>query len=190
MEKIVVELEAKTDKALKGIEKVGKEVEDLNKEVVGSNKRTEKSLKGVETASKKTAGGIKAIGTTLKAIGIGLVISALATLKEMFSQNQKAVDFFNVAFETASVVVNQVVTAFVNVYEAVAKSSENFDALGKVISGLITIGLTPLKLGFFSIKLALEEAQLIWEKSFFGGNDNKKIAELNLSIIETKFAIT
>ena len=37
MEKIIVELEAKTDKALKGIEKVGKEVEDLNKEVVADS---------------------------------------------------------------------------------------------------------------------------------------------------------
>ena len=190
MEKIIVELEAKTDKALKGIEKVGKEVEDLNKEVVGSNKRTEKSLKGVETASKSAAGGIKAIGTTLKAIGIGLLISALATLKEMFNQNQKAVDFFNVAFETAAIVVGQVVTAFVNVYEAVAKSSENFDALGKVVSGLITLGLTPLKLSFYAIKLAVQEAQLIWEKSFFGGNDKETIAELTLSILETKAAFS
>ena len=33
MEKIIVELEAKTDKALKGIDSVAKSVEDLNKAI-------------------------------------------------------------------------------------------------------------------------------------------------------------
>ncbi len=189
MEKIVVELEAKTDKAIKGIDEIGKEVKSLNKEVVDSNKKTERSLKGVETASKKTANGIKAIGNTLKAIGIGVVISALATLKEMFSQNQKAVDFFNLAFETASVVVNQVVDAFVNVYTSVSKSTENFNALGKVLKGVLNIAVTPLKLSFYAIKLAIQESQLVWEKSFFGDKDPKVLAELTLAILETKSAI-
>jgi hypothetical protein len=189
MEKIIVELEAKTDKALKGIDNVAKSVEDLNKEVVGSNKATEKSLKGVEKTSKSVAGGVRKIGGALKAIGIGLVIAALSTLKDMFEGNQKAVDFFNVAFETASIVVGQVVTAITNVYEAVAKSSENFNALGKVMSGLLTIAVTPLKLGFFGIKLAIQQAQLIWEQSFFGGNDNDKIAALTIDILETKNAL-
>ena len=34
MEKIIVELEAKTDKAIKGIDKLQKVLKDLNKEVV------------------------------------------------------------------------------------------------------------------------------------------------------------
>ena len=38
MEKIIVELEAKTDKALKGIDNVAKSVEDLNKATTESNK--------------------------------------------------------------------------------------------------------------------------------------------------------
>ena len=189
MEKIIVELEAKTDKALKGIDNVAKSVEDLNKEVVGSNKATEKSLKGVEKTSKSVAGGVRKIGGALKAIGIGLVIAALSTLKDMFEGNQKAVDFFNVAFETASIVVGEVVTALTNVYEAVAKSSENFDALGKVMGGLLTIAVTPLKVGFFGIKLAIQQAQLIWEQSFFGGNDKDKIKELQIGILETKTAL-
>ena len=189
MEKIIVELEAKTDKALKGIDGVAKSVEELGKEVSDSNKSTTKSLKGVESASKGVAKGVKAVGTGLKAIGLGLIISALGTLKDLFEQNQKAVDFFSVAFETASIVVGQMVTAFTNVYESVAKSSENFDALGKVMSGLLTVAITPLKLSFYAIKLAIQEAQLGWEKSFLGDKNPQTIKNLTLDILETKGAI-
>ena len=186
MEKIIIDLEAKTDKAVKGIDKVAKEVQELNKEVVSSNKDTAKSLKGVEKASKSAAGGIKAIGTTLKAIGIGLVISALASLKDLFSQNQKVVDVFNVAFETLGQLVSQTVNAFTDIYNALTQTKGQFDALGKVIGGLTTIYMTPLKLAFYGIKLAVQEAMLAWEQSFFGGKDKDTIKELNLSILETK----
>jgi hypothetical protein len=186
MEKIIVELEAKTNKALKGIDEVAKSVEDLNKEVVSSNKATEKSLKGVESASKDAAGGIKAIGTTLKAIGIGLIISALGTLKEMFSQNQKAVDLFNTVFETASIVVGEVVSAFTNIYDALTQSTDQFDAFGKVVKGALDYVFAPLKLTFYAIKLALQAAQLAWEESFFGDGDPTRIKELNANIQETK----
>ena len=186
MEKVVVELQAKTDKALKGIEQVAKGVEDLNKEVVNSNKDTAKSLKGVERASKAAAGGIKAIGTGLKAIGIGLVVAALTTLKDLFSQNQKVVDTFNVIFETSAQVVGQVSTAFVDIYNALTKSTDQLDALGKVVSGLITISFVPLKLAFYGVKLGIDTAMLAWENSFLGDKDPETIKALNLSIIETK----
>jgi len=189
MEKIIIDLEAKTDKALKGIDGVAKSVEELGKEVSDSNKATTNSLKGVEKASKGVAKGVKAVGTGLKAIGLGLIIGALGTLKELFEQNQKAVDFFSVAFETASVVVGQMVTAFTNVYESVAKSSENFDALGKVMSGILTVAINPFKLSFYAIKLAIQEAQLGWEKSFLGDKNPKTIKNLTLDILETKGAI-
>ena len=186
MEKIIIDLEAKTDKALKGIDKVARSVETLNKEVVDSNKATEKSLKGVEGASKDVAGGIKAIGSTLKAIGIGLVIAALSTLKELFSQNQKIVDIFNTTFEAAAIVVGQVTAAFSDIYNALNKSTNQFDALGKVMSVILTLVLTPFKASFYGIKLAVETAQLAWEKSFFGDNDPETIKALNIAIKETK----
>lgn len=109
MEKIIVELEAKTDKALKGIDSVAKSVEDLNREVVNSNKDTAKSLKNVETSSGQAAKGIRGIGNALKAAGIGLAIAAFATLKDIFMQNQKAADFFNTSFEVVSIAFNDFV---------------------------------------------------------------------------------
>lgn len=114
MEKIIVELEAKTDKALKGIDSVAKSVEDLNKEVVSSNKDTAKSLKNVESASGQVAKGVKGIGNALKAAGIGLAIAALTTLKEVFMQNQKAADFFNTSFEVVSIAFNDFVNFIID----------------------------------------------------------------------------
>ena len=109
MEKIIVELEAKTDKALKGIDGVAKSVGDLNKATTESNKNTAKSLKEVEKSSNIAAKGIRGIGNALKAAGIGLAIAAFATLKEIFMQNQKAADFFNTSFEVVSIAFNDFV---------------------------------------------------------------------------------
>ena len=189
MEKVIVELEAKTGKALKGIDGVAKSVEGLNKEVVNSNKDTAKSLKNVDSASKSAAKGIKSVGVGLKALGIGLVIAALATLKELFSQNQKVVDVFNIAFETAGQIVGQVSTAFTDVYNALTKSTDQFDALGKVASGVVTIALTPFKNAFYAIQLAVQSTQLAWEKSVFGDKNPETIEALNKSILETKVNI-
>ena len=186
MEKVVIELEAKTDKALKGIDNVAKGVEDLNKTVTKGNKDTADGLKSVEKSSNLVGKGIKGIGTAIKAAGIGLVIGLLATLKDLFEQNQKAVDLFNVVFETSANVVGQVVNAFTDIYDALTKSTDQFDALGKVVKGVLTLAITPLKLNFYAIKLALQEAMLAWEDSFLGGQDKDKIKQLNLSIIETK----
>ena len=188
-EKIVIDLEAKTDKAIKEIEKVSESITELNQEVVKGNKNTSKSLDSVEKSANSVSKGIKGFGLALKAAGIGLVISALTSMKEIFSQNQRVVDVFSTAFETFSIVVNQVVTALVNTYDAIAKSSENFNGLSKVLSGLMTIGITPLKLGFYAIKLGIQQAQLAWEESFFGGKDNEKIKELNIGITETRKAL-
>ena len=186
MEKIIVELEAKTNKALKGIDNVAKSVSDLNKEVVSSNKKTAESLNGIQKVTKTVTKGIKGLGTGLKALGLGLIISSLDTLKDLFSQNQKVVDLFTTAFEFAGQMVSQVTTAVTDIYDALTQTTGQFDALGKVISGVVTIGLTPLKLTFYGIKLAVQEAMLAWENSFLGGKDEETIKQLNLSITETR----
>ena len=186
MEKVVIELEAKTDKALKGIDNVAKSVEDLNKTVTKGNKDTAAGLKDVEKSSNLVGKGVKGIGTALKAAGIGLIIGLLSTLKDLFEQNQKAVDLFNVVFETSANVVGQVVNAFTDIYDALTQSNEQFDALGKVMGGILTLVLTPFKNTFYGIKLALQSAQLAWEESFFGDKDPETIKSLNESILETR----
>lgn len=105
-QKYTIELEAKADKALDGIEELKKEIERLNKEVVQSNKKTEEGIKGVEDASKGAAKSLRGIGTAIKAIGIGLLLEAFNFFKETIGENQKSLDLFNTVFETMSLAFN------------------------------------------------------------------------------------
>lgn len=183
MEKIILELEAKSDKAISEIEELKKEIEGLQKQTQEGNKKTEKSFNVLG----KTLGGISKLFKG--ALGIGIVVQAFKMLKDIFMQNQKVADTFKNVIETASIVFNELVGVLVNVYENVTKSKDSFDALGKVVKGLLTVAFTPLKLAFFSIKLGVQQAQLAWEQSFFGGKDPDKIADLIIGINETKAAI-
>jgi hypothetical protein len=104
--KIVVDLEAKTDKAVKEIADLKKEIQKLNKEVAEGNKDTKAGLQEVEKASDKTAGGVKKIGTGLKALGIGIIVAAFAKFTEVLNQNQKVADIFSTTFEVLSLAFN------------------------------------------------------------------------------------
>ena len=187
-----VNIEVNTKKGQKEIKDLNKSIEGVNFEVKDANKSNSDFVDGFSKGGKKASKGVgliskgfKGLGIAIKAAGIGLVISALASLKDIFSQNQKVVDAFSTIFETFSIVANQVVTAVINVYESVSKSSENFDALGKVLGSILKIALTPFKLAFFGIKLAIQTAQLGWEESFFGDKDPETIKELRAKIKQT-----
>ena len=187
-----IELNVDSNGAQADFGKLADAIQELNKSFSKFSENTKDGLEDVKSGAEKSTKGIgglgkgfKGLGTAMKAAGIGLVISALVGLKEVFSQNQKIVDVFSTAFETFSIVANQVVSAVINVYEAVSKSSENFNGLGEVLGSVIKIGITPLKLGFYAIKLALQTAQLAWEKSFFGDKDPETIKRLNAEIEET-----
>ena len=186
-----INIDVNSKNATKGVDELGKSVEDLNSSL-NETEKADVSIEKIGKSSKKSSKavrlvskGFKGLGVAIKAAGIGLVISALVGLKEIFSQNQKIVDVFSTALETFSIVANQVVTAVINVYEAVSKSSENFNGLGEVLGSLLKIALTPLKLSFYAIKLALQTAQLAWEQSFFGDKDPETIERLKAGIKET-----
>tara|TARA_R110002111_G_scaffold219870_2_gene282036 strand:- start:9560 stop:11461 length:1902 start_codon:yes stop_codon:yes gene_type:complete len=185
-----------TDQAEKPTEDLKKSFDGLNDTIKDSGKVSKKTVEDTGKASKKSSKsvgllskGFKGIGTAIKAAGIGLVIGLIASLTAALAGNQKIMDAVNTVFETVSIIMAQVSNAIVTVYESVAKSSENFNGLSAVMKGLLTIAITPLKLAFFAIKLAIQEGQLAWEKSFFGGNDKDKIKELTLGVLETKKSI-
>jgi hypothetical protein len=46
-----------------------------------------------------------------------------------------------------------------------------------------------MKLAFFNIKIGVQQAQLAWENSIFGGKDANTIKELNADILETQTAL-
>ena len=169
MAKEVLEMEVKSN-----IGEVAKDTEKLD----GATKKASKGFKGMGTA-------IKGVGMALKAAGIGLVVALFVALQEALQRNQKVMNAVNTVMTTVSTTFNQVANVLVDVYDWVTKSSDRFDGLTKVISGLMTIALTPLKLSFYAIKLGVEGAMLAWEDSFLGGGDEAKIAALRLSMAET-----
>ena len=134
---IIIDLEAKTDKATREIADLKKEIQKLNKEVAQGNQDTKAGLQGVQTASNKTAGGVKKIGTALKGLGIGLIVAAFAKFTEVLQSNQKVADFFNTTFEVLSLAFNDffnfifdnvggVVNAFKSIFNDPVESIKSF----------------------------------------------------------------
>ena len=168
------------------IKDIGDEAEKTGDKVGEVGKSASKSKKGFATMAK----GLKAVGGALKAAGIGLIVALVAGLTEAFSRNKRIMDGVSVVLGTIQEVFTQVADALIATYDAVAQSSENFDALGKVMGGILTLILTPYKLTFFGIQIALQKAQLAWEDSFFGGGDEEKMEQLRLDIEDTKTSIS
>lgn len=168
-----------------GLKQVTQDRKKANKELAKTVKESKKSAKGFNLMKK----GLKAVGVGFKALGIGLIVSLVAGLTEAFSRNKKIMDSISIILGTVGNVFSQITDALVNTYEAVSKSSENFDALGKVLGGILGVVINPLKFAFFSIKLGIQESMLAWENSFLGGKDAEKIKELNADILETKSSI-
>jgi len=189
--KIEFEFELKYKEAAKNLDEFQKEYAKLEKEVETANKKTEDALKKVEKSAKDGAKGVKKVGASIKTLAkatgiIFLLQKAFEFVSSAIQENQEVMDGLNTIFQTAQIIFNEVVNVFVDVYKSVSSATENFDALGKVISGIVTIALTPFKLAFYGITLAVQEAQLMWEKSIFGDGDPKTIKELNLAITETQ----
>jgi len=184
---VVINFETKGgDKAEKTTKQVNKNTENLDKNAKKSNRSFSSLASG---GLKKLNSGLKAIGASLKALGLGLIIGLVAQLTSVLSKNQKVVDTVNEIFQTISITFNQVFTALTDAYKAANQATGGFDALGKVISGLLTIAVTPLKISFNGLKLAVLETQLAWEKSVFGDNDQNTIKELNESIKQTRLEV-
>lgn len=101
MKEVTYKLNVETNSAVKEVDDLNKSLETTNNEVSGL-KTSGKALGALKTGAKGVAGGFKMMGTALKAAGIGLALAAFATLKELFEQNQKVVDVFNIAFESLS----------------------------------------------------------------------------------------
>jgi hypothetical protein len=187
-QKIEVEFELKYKEAVKNLDEFQKEYSKLEKEVVSANKKTAESLEKVEKGAKDGAKGIKKVGISIgnlaKASGIIFLLQkAFEFVSSAIQENQAVMDSLNVVFDTAQAVFNQVVNVFVDIYKNVSSATENFDALGKVMSSLITLVINPFKAQFFALKLAFEAVQLAYEKMF---GDEESIKRVSDEIDKTK----
>lgn len=177
-------------KLVADVEALQKSLDDVKESLEENGKAAEASNSKLAGGLKKVSKGFKGVGLAMKAMGIGLVIEAFNFLKEIMMQNQTVIDGVAIATETMGVLFNQITSVVTDVFNAVSKSSEGFEGLQKVISGLMTIAITPLKLAFYGIILAAQEAQLAWEESFLGDNDPETIKLLNEKLVETKANLT
>ena len=179
---LILDVKTNIDDAAKDAEKLGDNIEKAKDQTEGLEDATKKGSGGF----KKMGVAVKGFGMALKAAGIGLIIAAFVALKEALGRNQKIMNSVNSVMTTISTTFNQVVDVLVDVYTWVTESSDRFDGLKKVIGGLLTIALTPLKMSFYAIKLAVQAAMLAWEDSFLGGGDEEKMAQLRADIADTK----
>jgi len=182
-EKIVVDIEFQTN-----VSKISKDLESVKDSLAETNENLEdiaKTGKSTDGALGKIGKGFKGVGLAMKTLGVGLIIEAFKFLKDILMQNQTVMDGVSIVTETLGVVFNQITSVVTDVFDAVSESSEGFEGMKKVIGGLMTIAISPLKLAFFGITKAVQEGQLAWEQSFFGDGDPETIAQLNEKLAET-----
>ena len=184
-------LNKKIEELEKNLGGVQKETADVGKEAKKTGGIISKAfggLKKVVTApfelAKKAAGGL---GTILKGgLGFGLVTAAVDKLSESFNANQKVVDAVSKVLATLSIIFNKIAESVFSTVEEQSKLNGGFDATKKVLGGLIS-GVLLTFVGIIQgITLGVQEAQLAWEKSFFGDKDEKTIDELNKKIAVTR----
>ena len=108
MAKEILELEVKSD-----IGKTTKEADRLAKSIDKSTANT-KELRDASNMGVigfgKLRNAVTMVGTALKALGVGLLIAAFATLKSLFEQNQRVLDFFNTSFKATSILFRDLFT--------------------------------------------------------------------------------
>jgi hypothetical protein len=175
-EKVGVDIVVNTGDSDKKLKQTKNQIEDIG----DSAKKSEKEAKQASSAFGSLGNAIKSLGI------ISVIAGAFNFFKEALSKNQKVADAVSAVFNTIATIVNTLVEIFINVTSEVGKSTNGFEALGKVLGGILTLAITPLKLAFDGIKLVISEIQLAWEKSPLGDKDQTTIQELTKSINATK----
>jgi len=164
-----------------------KEIEALKKEL----EEVKDSFQKLQEDSKKTEKGLSKFGKVLGNIGkaggiIFLLEKAFEGLKAAINSNQQVADAFNLVMGTIGQVFSEVANVLVSVVTNLTSTTENFDALGRVVSNVFKIAIAPFKLAIDGLALGFYNAQLAWEQSFLGSGDTEKIEALNSKIDETK----
>jgi hypothetical protein len=150
------------------------------------DKLSDKTQEATKSA-KQGQGAFSSLGNTIKSLGVVTAIAgAFNFFKDALSKNQVVADSVAAVFNTISTIISTLVDIFIDVTSEVGKNTNGFAALGKVLSAVFTLAVTPLKLAFDGLKLVINEIQLAWEKSPLGDKDQKVIKELTENINKTK----
>ena len=184
MEKITVELEAKTGKAEASIKDVVDAIKDMtaaNKEASEEqSKGQSKLLKGTKALGK----GFKGVGLAMKAAGFAIIMKIVDKLSESLMRNQQVADTVETIFTTVGIVFKQISDVLIDVFKNVSDATGGFDALQKVLGGALSISINLIVGSIQLMTLGVKKAQLAWEESFLGDGNPETIKKLNSEIEE------
>tara|TARA_R110001632_G_scaffold437_5_gene1430 strand:+ start:462 stop:2402 length:1941 start_codon:yes stop_codon:yes gene_type:complete len=195
MEKFTLEIEAKLDKATKGVENLTEEITNLKEAQSEQVEGLKKQVKDLSTeqgkatkAVKGLSAGFKGVGLAMKAAGIGLVLALFNKLGEAMMKNQKVADAVETVFAAVGMIFKEVSDRLMDVFATVNEATGGFDALQTVLVNMLKIAFTPIQLAFQGIKAGIVGAQLAWENSWFGDGDPETIKRLEgeLNVIKDK----
>jgi len=205
-----INIVANTKNAIDGINSVYKKILDTDEATEKLNKTTEetadtykdtgkqgdtalnklgKSTKEQTSVMNKLGGAVKAVGTTLKALGIGLIIALVAKFTQVLSENQKVVDFVSTVSTTFSIVINELINKFSDIFSKVSEATGGFDALQKVVGGALKIAFNNLKIVILTLQSGFTALKLAYE-SVFGDDEGVKKAQKDLTDIGKKLKET
>ena len=193
MEKIVVELDVNSKKGVEEVNGLSKKITDLGKDadkttrnVSGGTMAIGKSAKSSATGVGILSKGFYGLGIAIKASGIGLLLGALAAVTDLMKNNQKVLDAFSTGMNFISVAFRAVTTSLSETYKTIVTATNGFEALGKIVKGLITISLAPLKLIFYELKQAMDVLKVGYE-SMFG--DDASVLKAKADLAQTRLDI-
>ena len=128
--------------AEKNLAKVTNQFKELGKAAPQSIQDIDDGVENTVKSTKSLAAAFYGVGVAIKALGIGLVIGALSTLKDLFMSNQVIADKFGAAFKALSIAFNDffnyinknsdgIVSFFKNIFENPVESLKKFGDLIK-----------------------------------------------------------
>ena len=173
------------------LEKIG--LKELNTEMKDATK-TQKKLSAasgkVTKATKKQSQFTKGLSRAFRGFSIiGIVVTAFNYLRQALQGNETIMNAVSKVTNSITNVMSDLVSVLTDTFTWVMASSQRFDGLGKVLKGVVTLGINPLKMAFYILKLGIQELLLAWEKSPLGSRDTTAIAEQMGAIRETRKTI-
>jgi len=139
MEKIVVDLEVKTNKGIKDVEKLKKNLKDVNKETQNVKKSAKENgealnqmsggavgrLKGLKSGIGGVVKGFKSLKFAIMASGIGALLLAVLAVGKAFTSSEEGQNKFAKIMGVIGSVVGNLVDAFADLGEGIIAAVEN-----------------------------------------------------------------
>jgi hypothetical protein len=122
-------------------------------------------------------------------MGIGLLVALVAKLTQVLSENQKVVDFVSTVSTAFSIVINDLINKFTDIFSKISEATGGFNALGAVVGGVVKIAFNQLKLTVLALQGGFTSLKLAYEK-VFGDDEGVKKAQKDLEEIGVKIKET